>query len=365
MENQTTLSPQWAVAGPQYPSPPPQFQAPQVQPDFSQIYQYYMEVERPKLYEMDRNNTEAIKQLTADRSTYLQKNTDLQNDVNTVKGYKQSLEESCGILQKDVEKLKKQNDELSKKLKPTEDRVSSFRKVNERLRTENNSLFRTNESLTEQYNGLRKEHEKQRASNLREQQQLNEKFNHERDVKDECQKQINILLDEQKRLRNENAELRTDNEQLRTHIVKMEPKDLKPLRDEDYYIQGFEELKSEVEMWSARHAKANVSQPLSAPSGTKLFECLDMLGESGRGSSQFLQKHHATQVWYSNPRTRIPLIRHIIGLFLFRHVLEPFAAGLPPALSEALVWIDDDVMSHGLHLQRIEINTQREISVKH
>jgi hypothetical protein len=363
MEPQTTLAPSWMVMEPQYPSHPPQFQVPQfqvqqvqqVQQDVSQIYDYYVGSERPKLIEADRNNTEVIKQLTAERSTYMQKKADLQNDINTLKGYNQSLEGSCAILRKEVEKLKKQSDEVTKKLKPTEDRVSSFRKANERLTTERNSLFRTNETLKDELNNLRREHEKQKSNHLREQQRLKEELNHEREVKDECQKQINLLLEEQQRLRSENAELRTDNEQLRTHIVKMEPKDLKPLRDEDYYIQGFEELKSEVEMWSARHAKAKVSQALSKSSEAKLFECLDMLGDSGKSSSQFLQKHHATQVWYSNARTRIPLIRHIIGLFLFRHILEPFAAGLPPELSEALVWIDEDVMSHGLLLQRLRL----------
>lgn len=340
----------WTAMSPHFPLPPPTFQGPQFQSSFNQANDYYLAVERQRLRDSERaerNSLEIIKQLTNERSICMQKTTDLQNEISKVNKSNQSLEANCAILRKDVEKLKKQNDELNKKPKPNEDRMPSLRKTVEKLQLERTSLFNANETLKEQHQYLKTEHESQKGIHAREQGRIKDELKHEKEVKNECQTQINILLEEQQRLKSENAMLRTDNEQLRTYIVKMEPNDLKPLRDEEYYIQGIEELKSDVEMWSARHGKANVSHTLSKSSEVKLFELLEKLGEPGRGSSQFLQKHQATQIWYSNARTRIPLIRHVVALFLFRQVLEPFAVGLPPALSDALVWIDEDVMSHG------------------
>ena len=67
------------------------------------------------------------------------------------------------------------------------------------------------------------------------------------------------------------AALRHDNDEIRSYVLRMES-DLQPVRDEDYYIQLFEEIKSEVEMWSAKHGKSNAGATLSQEQEDQLLD---------------------------------------------------------------------------------------------
>ena len=151
------------------------------------------------------------------------------------------------------------------------------------------------------------------------------------------------------KLRGEIAGLRYDNDEIRSYIVQNET-DLKPVKDEEFYIQTFEEIKAEVEMWVAKQAKSHAAQMLPQSNEAKLFETLSTWGETGSRSVQFLAPKHYCGVWYSIMRSRIQLIRHLISIFLFDKIFQPFAAGLPDEFSRALVWIGHDTLSHRISL---------------
>lgn len=154
---------------------------------------------------------------------------------------------------------------------------------------------------------------------------------------------------EQQKLKGEIDFLRADNERLRTNIFKSES-DLNPLKGEEYYIQRLEELKGDVEGWIASHAKRSPTQSLSVSNEVIVLDILMSLGRAGENSGNFLIKNKFLQKEYYDVRTRIPLIRHFVFLFLFDQIFNPLAPGLPPSLSESLVWMEEDMILQGVHL---------------
>ena len=143
---------------------------------------------------------------------------------------------------------------------------------------------------------------------------------------------------------------RNDAAQLRAHIAKAESQQ-SPLRDEDFYIQNFGEIKTEIESWIARNAKTNAAQSLSDRQEINLLQSIAELGEHGQKASKYLRANNRVQTWYSTPRWRIPLARHIVAAFIFAHIFQPFVVGLPTSSSEVLEWIDNDIMSRGSPLK--------------
>lgn len=122
--------------------------------------------------------------------------------------------------------------------------------------------------------------------------------------------------------------------------------DLKPFHEEEFYIQGFREIKADIEMWVATNA-INGGDALSANEEAYLLQSLAAVGPRGKNSADILGRRKAMRTLYKNARCRIPFIRHIIALFLYDHILEPFAFGFTPPLSQALLWIDSDIISCG------------------
>ena len=129
--------------------------------------------------------------------------------------------------------------------------------------------------------------------------------------------------------------------------------DLTSIRSEEYYIQSFEELKADLEMWIAGYTKANVSQGVSAANETCILGTLESLGARGRASSAFLTMNQSIRLWFKDIRLRIPLIRHFVAIFLFDQIFDPFAVGLSPELTDTLSWMDADLMSQGLIPKKI------------
>jgi hypothetical protein len=163
---------------------------------------------------------------------------------------------------------------------------------------------------------------------------------------------------EKQLLKEENDHLRKDNGQLRTYIVDMES-GKGPLHDEEYYIQGFEELRGAIESWIAKHSKANSGQALSEQAQVEVSGILAKLGDQGALSSKFLNaERHDIRSLYGNRRSCIALIRHVVALFLFTEVFEPFAFGLPQSFSDELKWMKRDIFSRGIsHDYRTNIRT--------
>ena len=149
-----------------------------------------------------------------------------------------------------------------------------------------------------------------------------------------------------KSLRADLLALRSDNDELRKYIAQKEAEQQHSLRNEQYYIQQFEELKSIMEMWTVKHSKSSAGNDLSQSTEIEVLKLLASFGKSGKTSAEFLtQNQHLFQRLYANIRSRIPLLRHIAAVFLFDQVFEPFAAGLPSSLSQELGSL---LVSHGL-----------------
>jgi chromosome segregation ATPase len=138
--------------------------------------------------------------------------------------------------------------------------------------------------------------------------------------------------------------LRTDNEKIRAYIAKRE-NDLKPVYAEDYYIKSFQELKAEIEMWVAKQSKTNATETLADIHAKEVLQNLAALGQVGRAAAKALNP--SIQTWYGTVRSRIPLIRHVIAVFLFDQIFVPFAVGLSPEVSSALSFIEGRILSQG------------------
>jgi hypothetical protein len=157
---------------------------------------------------------------------------------------------------------------------------------------------------------------------------------------------VHKLEEELKAANNEVELLRADNERLRTYIATKET-ELQPRHPEDYYVQNFQELRTELEMWIAKQAKTSAATGLSDAEVSKLLVRLAGFGRCGKLSAETLSLNNTVQKQYSATGSRIQLIRHIVAVFLFDQVFSPFVVGLSRELSEALGWIEDDILSQG------------------
>lgn len=149
-----------------------------------------------------------------------------------------------------------------------------------------------------------------------------------------------------KALKKEVEFLRLDNEKLRTYIATRES-DLNPIHTENFYVQSFQALKGEIEMWIAKQSKVNPTTPLLDEDEAKLLETLATLGCYSTAPSEISRLRHVAKTWCTRTWSRIQLIRHIVAVFLFDQIFSSFAVGLSPELSEVPAWIDNHILSHG------------------
>lgn len=160
-----------------------------------------------------------------------------------------------------------------------------------------------------------------------------------------------IAQQDKQRFKNENRLLRIDNEKLRAEIVTM-GKIQGPAKGEEYYIKRFDELKSDIESWAAKHSKLHRNEELSQVSEVELLKSLSELGRCGTMSCQSLKsKTYPIRKLYDYGPTRIGLIRHVVAVFLFDQVFEQFAPGVPQTFSHGLRRIEDDIILHGFHFR--------------
>jgi chromosome segregation ATPase len=244
---------------------------------------------------------------------------------------------------------KREIENLEEINKSKERRCEALMAEEQKLRNEIQSLYteqnRLNMALTDlQY---RSKTERNRLETLKERQSYQiEKLTETISI---AENQIEALNEALHKSQNESEFHRSDAEQLRAYMAKAETQQ-GPLRDEDFYIQNFGELKTEVENWMARNSRNNAGQSLSASQLEFILQSLADLGQHGQKASDYLRLNQRAQTWYSTPRWRIPLVRHIVAAFIFAHIFQPFVVGLPPASSEILEWIDHDLVSQGSHL---------------
>lgn len=231
-------------------------------------------------------------------------------------------------------------EDLEYKLKLSKQEATRWREENATILRDKKNLERRNEAVEKNNRqiGAQLSTLQQELGSLRSKNEYLHKINADGETLN------NELCQEQERQKKEIAHLRQDNEHLRTYIAKTNT-DVNPFHDEEYYLQSLQELKSEIEMWIAKHAKANGVEVLSAAEEAGVLEILFASGQCGKNSYDFLNRDF--RGLYGNARSRIPLLRHVVALVLFEQIFEPFAAGLPSTVSPVLTWIEDDLMLRG------------------
>jgi predicted nucleic acid-binding Zn-ribbon protein len=256
------------------------------------------------------------------------------------------------ILKEEIEKYKRERIEMKRYIDQIDHKLSVTLAEKLRIQNQGNSLKKLNNHLGSEGDRLQRE-----SASLREVIALRDEHIYVlENEKDGLQDAIKALRAdsqrEQQKLKGEIDFLRADNERLRTNIFRNES-DLNPLRSEEYYIQLLEGLKGDVEGWIAGHAQRTPSQMLTISNEVIVLDILMSLGRAGENSGNFLIKNKSLQKEYCDVRTRITLIRHFVCLFLFDQILNPLAPGLPASISDSLAWMEEDMISQGVHLSEV------------
>ena len=291
---------------------------------------------KPQQNQKLENLTEKIRSLANENDSYKARNASLL-------GEKRNLTEPASCCEK------RRKTSVQQEVEYLTEKIRSLTNENDNYKARNASPLEEKRALTDQLENVKAErHSIQKdVENLRQKRLADQqKINHLDDViKNYCD--LNQALEnEVKNLKAQIVGLRHDNDEIRSYILKMEH-ELLPVVD-DYYIQLFEEIKFEVEIWSAKHGKSNAGATLSQEHEDQLLDIMVHLGNSGIASVSFLRANpRFLRTWYSNARSLIQFVRHVIASFLYDKIFEPFAAGLPTQFSQALDWIRSYVIEDG------------------
>jgi len=122
-----------------------------------------------------------------------------------------------------------------------------------------------------------------------------------------------------------------------------------PIKTEEYYSSNFEALGCLIEKEAVKLSKIHKNYILPAPHVSQVLDYISQIGALGQKCSDLLSAEgiSAFQNIYSQGKFRILLIRHIITLFLYERVFDPFAFGISRELSDCLKHVDKDVMLRG------------------
>jgi len=278
--------------------------------------------------------------------------TQLDKEAKAAKAYAQDLSNDLAVAHREANKFADENRTLRREHRTLEQEISSLRDTKQRYEWREKTHAAEATQLRDKVTKLTSDLSICRSENnnySRENNRLRTDNGSLADANQQFQERIEMLETQVNDLIAEKLALSADNEGLRCDIFKMEST-VNPLHDEEFYVQGFQSLKADVEMWVARQCKDNAAETLSVSDERKLLDSLVGFGPTGAGSHDFLETNQAIRAWYSSKRSRIPLIRHLFAIFLLDKVLAPFAAGVHHAFSKALIWIEQDIMSRGFCL---------------
>jgi hypothetical protein len=121
---------------------------------------------------------------------------------------------------------------------------------------------------------------------------------------------------------NARTALAKDNRLLRSQITEMSSAQ-EPLREEQYYILEFTQIRMDIESWAAKETRNMPKQTLSEQECAQLVQSLSACGETGINAAEWFQRRDRRG--WQDRRSRICLIRHFVAVVLFGHVFERFA----------------------------------------
>ena len=138
--------------------------------------------------------------------------------------------------------------------------------------------------------------------------------------------------------------LEKDNDLLREQITNMTSAQ-EPIHEEEWFILQFTQIGMEIESWVAKQTHAAPSAAISAANQEALVYEISTWGETGSHAADFVRTQ--LREINQNGRKKIGLIRHIIAVFLFEHVLDRFAFGFRREESTYFKHLEIDMCSHG------------------
>jgi hypothetical protein len=161
---------------------------------------------------------------------------------------------------------------------------------------------------------------------------------------DGVNRKVGTLDGDNNRLRDKCSALEKDNDQLRNQIASMSSAQ-EPLREEEYYILQFNQIKIDIDSWVAKETRSKPTEPLSDETRNMISSALAGLGRHGSHSADNIMPQ--IQMFYGDRRRRIALIRHIIAIVLFEKIFSRFVFGLNHNSSEYLSYIESQIYSSG------------------
>jgi chromosome segregation ATPase len=140
-------------------------------------------------------------------------------------------------------------------------------------------------------------------------------------------------------------DLEKDNEELRWVIANLSnPR--QPLRNEDYYQRQFSSINGEVETWAAVQSKKATADSFTPACQDEIISILNGLGDPTVTESGEYLKTRLAKLYKKRP-TRIVLIRHVIGLYLFAAVFKRYVFGFDDEWSTYFHGIEDRLLQQG------------------
>lgn len=140
-----------------------------------------------------------------------------------------------------------------------------------------------------------------------------------------------------------------DNDGLR-ELINSKSRPQEPTHAEDFYIQSFDDLKSGIIDFIAKHSKQNSKETLTPATQTKILSAIAEFGVTGQATAQFLKLHLLPL--YTSRQFRIHLLRHIVAIYLFDQIFNRFAYPVTPETSDYLRRIEDNLFCQGLPVNK-------------
>jgi hypothetical protein len=142
--------------------------------------------------------------------------------------------------------------------------------------------------------------------------------------------------------------LKEDNSNLRGMIDEMKSANA-VVHEDAHYIKLLESLNGTILSSVAKAFKSSCQQDLSEEAGNKILDTLSRIDPWGKQTVEALSLSKVT-IWafHKDAKKRMVLVRHIIALFLWESVFDPFAFGLEKTVSHNLRTIEKDILSSGI-----------------
>lgn len=280
---------------------------------------------------------------------------ELRSAINVLTAkHKQELHNTVPKLRNELA-MATQEVEASRKLVGSllEEHEALRRKFSDLKDTENmlrKTLEQTNLKSTQQKGAMKEEKERLGRQNEKLTRQQVKLTDDVRRLGAQCEDKdgrIDKLLTEIEQAKAEIVSVREDNELIRAQIYNTD-RAIGPKNSEEHYIQSFQELSGDFENWVVRNSRAEKQQKLTKEDETNLLGLTSDLGLYGQEISKFLGSNGILKEWYSKPRSRIVLIRHIAAMFIYAQIFEPPVLGLPLDAAKLLRFMEHNILTQGL-----------------